>query len=152
MKLNEFTSQKEQEQLAEFLPALGAIAGGVARVGAAGAQALGRGALAVGRGIGQAATAVGRGVARAAPKVAQAVGRGVQATARGVGNTMGQMAGSTMSGFQKTAPAPGAANNQQAQQQAALQQTAIAQQQDIAAQIAELEKQLQGIKQQSGLR
>lgn len=60
--------KENDQQLDEFLPALGAIAGGVARVGASAVGAVGRGVAAAGQ-------AAGRAVATGLQKGAQAVGQ-----------------------------------------------------------------------------
>jgi hypothetical protein len=53
MRLSEITSVKEQQQLDEILPALGAVAGGVARGAAALGSAAMKGGAALAKGIGQ---------------------------------------------------------------------------------------------------
>ena len=77
-----------EEQLDEILPAVAAVAGGVAR----GAMAVGgmaaRGAAAAARGVGSAVGSAARGIGQAA----SAVGRGVGNTARSVGRNVKQNA------------------------------------------------------------
>ena len=71
MKIQELLTEGEQ-QVDEFLPALGAAAG-----------ALGRGALAAGSAVGRGAVAAGSALGRGALAASSAVGRGVQAVGRG---------------------------------------------------------------------
>ena len=73
MKLDEITSEQEQQKLDEILPVLGAVAGGAARLAATGIGAAARGAMAVGRGVGSALGRAGTTIAKTAP--AQAVGQ-----------------------------------------------------------------------------
>ena len=85
MKLNEFVSDKEREQLDEILPALLGAARGVAAVGGA---AL-RGGAAVAKGVGNVAVkgaqAVGGAVKQGAQAVGSAVKQGVQAVGQAAG-------------------------------------------------------------------
>ena len=72
MKLDEITSEQEQQKLDEILPAIGAVAGGIAR----GAAAMGSAAL-------KGAKAVGGAVGGAVAKGAQAVGQAASGLAGG---------------------------------------------------------------------
>ena len=64
MKLDEITSEQEQQKLDEILPVLGAVAGGVAR----GAMALGKSAV---QGVGTAAKTVGGAVTQGVKALGQ---------------------------------------------------------------------------------
>lgn len=87
MKLNEFTSEREQQKLDELLPlaALAPLAGAALRGGAAaakgigslaakGAQAAGQAVKSVGQTVGKAASSVGSNVSKAAGNIAAAAG------------------------------------------------------------------------------
>lgn len=93
MRAREFIRPVNEQQLDEFLPALGAAAGAVGRAAMAGGAALGRGALAAGRVAGQALAkgtqAAGRVAGQAVTKGAQAAGK---AAGQAVGLTVGQAA------------------------------------------------------------
>lgn len=89
MRAYEFIRERkvnEQQQLDEFLPAIGAAAGVIGRGALAGAQMLGRGAM-----------AAGRLAANAAQKGAQAVGQ----VAKTVGNTAGQVGRAAVQGAER---------------------------------------------------
>jgi hypothetical protein len=72
MRAREFTS-KNNQQVDEFLPALGAAAGAVGRGVMAVGSTLARGASAVGGAVARGAQAVGQGVSNAASAVGQGI-------------------------------------------------------------------------------
>ena len=72
MRLNEITSAKEQQQLDEILPVLGAVAGGVARGAAALGGAALKGGAALAKGVGSVAKTVGGAVSQGAKAIGQA--------------------------------------------------------------------------------
>lgn len=77
-----------EEQLDEILPAVGAVAGGIARGAAAVGGAAARGAAAVARGVGSAVGSAARGLGQAASSVARGAGN----MARGTGQQIKQTA------------------------------------------------------------
>jgi hypothetical protein len=81
MRAREFIVDHSGQKLDEFLPALAAAGGALARGAVAGAGALGRGAMAAGDAALTGAQAVGRGIAQGA----QAVGNTVAAGAEKIG-------------------------------------------------------------------
>jgi hypothetical protein len=82
MRAREFITEKSDQKLDEFLPALAAaaapVAGMIGRGALAAGQAIGRGALAAGDAALTGAQAVGRGVVQGAQKVGSAVAQGVE--------------------------------------------------------------------------
>jgi hypothetical protein len=83
MRAREFTS-KNNQQVDEFLPALGAAAGAVGRGVMAVGSTLARGASAVGGAVARGAQAVGQGVSNAASAVGQGIAGGGGAAPGGI--------------------------------------------------------------------
>jgi len=83
MRAREFTSKNDQ-QVDEFLPALGAAAGAVGRGVMAVGSTLARGASAVGGAVARGAQAVGQGVSNAASAVGQGIAGGGGAAPGGI--------------------------------------------------------------------
>jgi hypothetical protein len=83
MRAREFTS-KNNQQVDEFLPALGAAAGAIGRGVMTAGSALARGASAVGGAVARGAQAVGQGVSNAASAVGQGIAGGGGAAPGGI--------------------------------------------------------------------
>ena len=134
MRLSEITSAKEQQQLDEILPALGAVAGGVVRGAAALGNAAVRGGAALAKGVGSAVSQGAKAVSNVASQGAKAVGNVVSKGA----NVAGQIGrAANLGGLEGGATDPAA----QAQQVAAAKK-------EVQDQIKQKQAELQALQQQ----